>query len=74
MIENDHILIVPTKHSIKELKGILPKPEKAFTIEEMDDTVQNAVAEHVVDSKCSKAGLNFAAKILAANQFLIWFL
>lgn len=50
MVEDDHILIVPAKRSIKELKGILPKPERAFTIEEMDEAVQEAVAKNVMDS------------------------
>lgn len=38
-----------TTRSIKDAFGILPKPEKAFTIGEMDEAVQNAVAKHVMD-------------------------
>lgn len=50
MIEDNHILIVPAKRSIKELKGILPKPQRALTIEEMDEAKEKAVAQHVMDS------------------------
>ncbi|MEM7674316.1 MAG: AbrB/MazE/SpoVT family DNA-binding domain-containing protein [Verrucomicrobiota bacterium] len=35
--------------SISDAFGILPKPDKASTIEEMDHSVQNAVAEHVMN-------------------------
>ena len=35
--------------SISDAYGILPKPEKAFTVEEMDQAVQAAVAEHVTN-------------------------
>jgi len=31
--------------SIRDLKGFLPKPRKAFTVEEMNDAIAQAAAE-----------------------------
>lgn len=46
---DEHSVVMAATGSIKDAFGILPKPEKAFTIEEMDEAVQNAVAKHVMD-------------------------
>ena len=49
-IESDeHSVVMTATGSIKDAFGILPRPAKAFTIEEMDESVQNAVAKHVMD-------------------------
>jgi hypothetical protein len=36
---------LPAKRDISELVGILPKPKRALTIEEMDEAIARAVAE-----------------------------
>ena len=46
---DEHSVVMMATGSIKDAFGILPKPQKAFTIEEMDDAVQSAVAKHVMD-------------------------
>ena len=37
--------LLPAKRDISELAGILPKPKRALTIEEMDEAIARAVAE-----------------------------
>lgn len=39
--KDDYIIILPMNKSLKKLKGILPKPEKALSCEEMNEIVRN---------------------------------
>lgn len=48
--ENGHITIVPLTVSLSDLKGILPKPQKAVTIEEMNEAVKKHAAERYISS------------------------
>lgn len=43
ILKDDQILILPINKSIKDLKGILPKPSKTLTCEEMDDIIRNNI-------------------------------
>lgn len=43
--EDGRVRLMPAKRDISELVGILPKPRRALSIEEMDDAVALAVAE-----------------------------
>ena len=46
LVEADgRVRLLPAKRDIGELVGILPKPKRALTIEEMDEAVARAVAE-----------------------------
>jgi AbrB family looped-hinge helix DNA binding protein len=49
IVEDDgRVRLMPAKRDVSELFGILPKPRRALSIEEMDDIVQTAVARHVL--------------------------
>jgi len=49
IVEDDgRVRLLPAKRDISELAGILPKPKRALSIEEMDEIVQTAVARHVL--------------------------
>lgn len=49
IIEDDgRVRLLPAKRDISELVGILPKPRRAYSLEELDEIVQTAVARHVV--------------------------
>jgi len=49
IVENDgRVRLLPAKRDVSELLGILPKPKRRLSIEEMDDIVQTAVARHVL--------------------------
>jgi len=39
ILENGQLLIIPKKSSVKALKGMLPKPQKAVTLEEMESAI-----------------------------------
>jgi antitoxin PrlF len=46
IVEADgRVRLLPAKRDIAELVGILPKPKRALTIEEMDAAVGRAIAE-----------------------------
>jgi AbrB family looped-hinge helix DNA binding protein len=41
VLEEDGVLrLIPLKGSIKELKGILPSPERPVTLEEMEEAIR----------------------------------
>jgi AbrB family looped-hinge helix DNA binding protein len=45
LVEADgRVRLLPAKRDIGELVGILPKPKRALTIEEMDEAIARAVA------------------------------
>jgi antitoxin PrlF len=45
IVEGDgRVRLLPAKRDISELVGILPKPKRALTIEEMDEAVGRAIA------------------------------
>ena len=39
--KDDYIIILPMNRSLKNLKGILPKPGKSLSCEEMNEIVRN---------------------------------
>ena len=39
IIENGQLLIIPKKSSVKALKGMLPKPKKPISLEEMESAI-----------------------------------
>ena len=41
LCKDDYIIIRPVNKSLKNLKGILPKPVKALSCEEMNEIVRN---------------------------------
>lgn len=41
ILQDDQIVMLPINKSIKNLKGILPKPDKILTCEEMNDIIKN---------------------------------
>ena len=46
LVEADgRVRLLPAKRDIGELVGILPKPKRALTIEEMDQALGRAIAE-----------------------------
>jgi AbrB family looped-hinge helix DNA binding protein len=49
IVEDDgRVRLLPAKRDISELMGILPKPKRKFSLEEIDDIVQAGVAKHVL--------------------------
>lgn len=40
IIKDNMIIMLPINNSLSSLHGILPKPEKSLTIEEMNDIIQ----------------------------------
>jgi len=49
IVEDDgRVRLLPAKRDVSELFGILPRPRRALSIEEMDDIVQTAVARQVL--------------------------
>ena len=47
VVEADHLLVIPAKRSIKELKGIIPKPDSPVSIEGMNAAVLDEAAERM---------------------------
>ena len=46
LIEEDgRVRLMPVKRDISELIGVLPKPRRALSIDEMDDAIGRAVTE-----------------------------
>lgn len=39
MVQDDHLLVIPAKRSIKELKGIIPLPKKPVSVDDMNQAV-----------------------------------
>ena len=49
IVEDDgRVRLLPAKRDVSELMGILPKPTRRLSLEEMDEAVQTAVARHVL--------------------------
>lgn len=42
--EDNVIRMLPRLASVKRLKGMLPKPDQAVTLEQMDDAIADAVS------------------------------
>ena len=40
--ENNRVELIPLSRSVKDLKGMLPKPLRAISLEEMDRAIQDA--------------------------------
>ncbi|WP_411845670.1 hypothetical protein AAFN60_18810 [Roseibacillus persicicus] len=47
--EEEQIVLVPAKGSIKDLKGMFPKPKKAATQEDIDSAVAEEAASRMAD-------------------------
>jgi looped-hinge helix DNA binding domain, AbrB family len=45
MLDNGTLQVVPLKQSPKALKGIIPKPDKAVSIEEMQGAIIDGAAD-----------------------------
>ena len=45
LTENGQLLIIPKKSSVTKLKGMLPKPKKSISLEEMDHAIAQGAAE-----------------------------
>ena len=49
-VESDgRVSLVPKTLSFKNLKGVLPKPSKTMSIEEMDEVIRQRVARSIVE-------------------------
>jgi AbrB family looped-hinge helix DNA binding protein len=49
IIEDDgRVRLLPAKRSVADLMGILPKPKRKLSLEEIDTAVKTAVAKHVL--------------------------
>lgn len=45
VVENDGtVLLVPLTHSVRSLKGMLPKPDKVVSLDEMDEAIASGAA------------------------------
>ena len=40
--ENNRVELIPLSRSVKDLKGMLPKPLRVISLEEMDRAIQDA--------------------------------
>ena len=45
-VQGRSILLVPKSISIKDLRGILPKPSRPVTLEEMEEAIGRSVMEN----------------------------
>ncbi|AIL66182.1 transcriptional regulator, AbrB family (plasmid) [Rickettsiales bacterium Ac37b] len=43
IMHGDYVMIVPANKSLKSLKGILPKPSKSLSLEEMDAVIKDRI-------------------------------
>ena len=43
---NGSLVVVPINRSVTSLRGILPKPSKSLTIEEMDEVIKGMYDRH----------------------------
>ena len=49
LVEDDgRVRLLPAKRDIAELMGILPRPKRTLSLDEIDEAVQKAVAKHVM--------------------------
>jgi len=39
--KGDHIIVMPLNKSVHSLKGILPKPDKSLSCDEMNEIIKN---------------------------------
>ena len=50
LIQDDHIVVVPAKGSIRDLKGMISRPRPPVTIEDMNRAVEEeAASRHGVE-------------------------
>jgi len=49
--DEEQIVIVPAKGSIKDLKGMFPKPKRAATQEDIDNAIAQEVTSRMADLK-----------------------
>jgi antitoxin PrlF len=48
-IEDDKLIIVPAKGSLKNLKGIVPKPRKKISVEDMNKAVVEEASRRMLE-------------------------
>jgi AbrB family looped-hinge helix DNA binding protein len=41
IFQGDHIIIIPANKSVKKLRGLLPKPAKALSIQKIDEIIRD---------------------------------
>ncbi len=46
-VEGDHIVMVPAKGSVTDLKGIIPMPDKPVSIEDMKEAVRTEASSRL---------------------------
>jgi antitoxin PrlF len=42
LCENNRVELIPLSRSVRELKGMLPKPDKPVSLEDMDSAIRDA--------------------------------
>jgi len=42
ILQDDCMIILPINNNLTKLKGILPQPKRAFSCEEMDETIRSS--------------------------------
>lgn len=45
LVEDDHLLLIPARGSIRNLKGFIPKPKRPVSLEAMNEAVAAEAAE-----------------------------
>jgi antitoxin PrlF len=48
--DNGRVLLIPLNVTVKQLRGMLPKPERPATIEEIDEAMAQGVVERYLRS------------------------
>ncbi|NET71463.1 MAG: AbrB/MazE/SpoVT family DNA-binding domain-containing protein [Sphaerospermopsis sp. SIO1G2] len=49
-IEDERLIVVPAKGSVKNLKGCVPKPAKPISIDDMNQALLDEAASHMGNS------------------------
>jgi AbrB family looped-hinge helix DNA binding protein len=49
LLDDGTLYVLPVNRSLKDLQGIVPKPERALTIEEMNEAIAQGVMSRVRD-------------------------
>ncbi len=44
IVDGDHLELIPLTDSVKELKGMTPKPDRILSLEEMDQAIASGSA------------------------------
>ena len=49
VIQDDHIVMMPAKGSVRALKGLIPRPKKPVSIEAMNAAVESEAAARMTE-------------------------